>query len=143
MARQKLSRNAPCPCGSGRKYKHCCWGKAFDWVRVGQGQPAREIPLSAEALALLEGQRQRVRARQGREPDPEDLLFAGAPPPEQVGHQIAEAMKRAGLDPALVFAFEQTGLLVTEENEHLIPEQDLRVWHAAVARYRAGNPPPP
>ena len=20
----KLSRNAPCPCGSGRKYKNCC-----------------------------------------------------------------------------------------------------------------------
>jgi hypothetical protein len=20
----KLKRNAPCPCGSGRKYKHCC-----------------------------------------------------------------------------------------------------------------------
>lgn len=21
------SRNEPCPCGSGRKYKHCCAGK--------------------------------------------------------------------------------------------------------------------
>ena len=20
----KIARNAPCPCGSGRKYKHCC-----------------------------------------------------------------------------------------------------------------------
>jgi methionyl aminopeptidase len=25
--RGKPSRNAPCPCGSGRKYKHCCAGK--------------------------------------------------------------------------------------------------------------------
>ena len=24
---QTLSRNAPCPCGSGKKYKHCCLGK--------------------------------------------------------------------------------------------------------------------
>ncbi len=23
---EKTPRNAPCPCGSGRKYKHCCWG---------------------------------------------------------------------------------------------------------------------
>jgi predicted aspartyl protease len=23
-ATQKVSRNAPCPCGSGKKYKHCC-----------------------------------------------------------------------------------------------------------------------
>lgn len=25
MPRKKLSRNAPCPCGSGKKYKHCCY----------------------------------------------------------------------------------------------------------------------
>ncbi|MGI6434345.1 MAG: SEC-C metal-binding domain-containing protein [Syntrophomonadaceae bacterium] len=24
MARQKIGRNTPCPCGSGKKYKHCC-----------------------------------------------------------------------------------------------------------------------
>jgi hypothetical protein len=24
----KIGRNAPCPCGSGRKYKHCCLNKA-------------------------------------------------------------------------------------------------------------------
>ncbi|MCL2609303.1 MAG: YchJ family protein [Treponema sp.] len=23
----KVGRNDPCPCGSGRKYKHCCYGK--------------------------------------------------------------------------------------------------------------------
>lgn len=26
-AGSKLGRNAPCPCGSGRKYKNCCLGK--------------------------------------------------------------------------------------------------------------------
>lgn len=25
---QKVGRNDPCPCGSGKKYKHCCIGKA-------------------------------------------------------------------------------------------------------------------
>jgi hypothetical protein len=24
---KKIGRNAPCPCGSGKKYKHCCLGK--------------------------------------------------------------------------------------------------------------------
>ena len=24
MERKRLSRNEPCPCGSGKKYKHCC-----------------------------------------------------------------------------------------------------------------------
>jgi hypothetical protein len=51
-------------------------------------------------------------------------------------------MKRAGLDPAFIHAFEQTGLLVTEDNQHLIPEPDLRAWHAAVAEHRARNTPP-
>jgi len=23
----KVSRNDPCPCGSGKKYKSCCWSK--------------------------------------------------------------------------------------------------------------------
>ncbi len=27
-AQEGPSRNAPCPCGSGKKYKHCCMGKA-------------------------------------------------------------------------------------------------------------------
>ncbi len=25
MSPKRLSRNAPCPCGSGKKYKHCCY----------------------------------------------------------------------------------------------------------------------
>jgi hypothetical protein len=24
---EKIGRNEPCPCGSGKKYKKCCWGK--------------------------------------------------------------------------------------------------------------------
>jgi hypothetical protein len=51
-------------------------------------------------------------------------------------------MRRAGLDPALIHAFEKTGLLVTEANRHLIPEKDLQEWSAAIAEYhRQHNPP--
>jgi hypothetical protein len=58
-------------------------------------------------------------------------------PLEQARHPIAQAMKQASIDPALIHAFEQTGLLVTEDNQHLIPEQDLRTWVAAVSESRA------
>jgi tetratricopeptide (TPR) repeat protein len=27
MAKNEAGRNDPCPCGSGKKYKKCCWGK--------------------------------------------------------------------------------------------------------------------
>jgi uncharacterized protein YecA (UPF0149 family) len=26
-AEKKVGRNDPCPCGSGKKYKHCCMNK--------------------------------------------------------------------------------------------------------------------
>ena len=45
-------------------------------------------------------------------------------------------MKAAGLDPAFIYAFEKTGLLVSEENQHLIPEKDLEEWRSAVEEYR-------
>jgi len=27
VGRRKVGRNDPCPCGSGKKYKKCCWPK--------------------------------------------------------------------------------------------------------------------
>ena len=42
MKSVKTGRNDPCPCGSGKKYKHCCAGKADNsatqlaqWVLIG------------------------------------------------------------------------------------------------------------
>jgi len=29
MAQSRVSRNDPCPCGSGKKYKHCCLRKGI------------------------------------------------------------------------------------------------------------------
>jgi hypothetical protein len=54
MAGNRISRNAPCPCGSGKKFKHCCYGKDIDWG----GRPAaprlpRPRPSTAASLALL------------------------------------------------------------------------------------------
>ena len=48
---------------------------------------------------------------------------------------MVEDMKAAGLDPAYIYAFEKTGLLVTEQNQHLIPDEDLAEWGAAVEEH--------
>ncbi|OZC03845.1 SEC-C metal-binding domain-containing protein [Rubricoccus marinus] len=32
-----VARNAPCPCGSGQKYKNCCAGKSSGIGRNGAG----------------------------------------------------------------------------------------------------------
>ena len=57
------------------------------------------------------------------------------PHPERLEAMMVEGMKAAGLDPAFIYAFEQTGLLVTEQNQHLILEKDLAEWGAAIGEY--------
>jgi hypothetical protein len=137
MARKKLSRNAECPCGSGKKYKNCCYHKGFDWMEDEEGNISRSVPLSDEMAEMLDVQRQKFVDKYGREPAAHDKLFFDAPPFEHVEHEMVEAMKKAGVDPALIYAFEETGLMVSEDNQHLISDVDLAKWHEAVKEYRA------
>jgi uncharacterized protein YchJ len=46
MPHKKLSRNAPCPCGSGKRYEACCWGKGFEWVADEAGNVYRSMPMT-------------------------------------------------------------------------------------------------
>lgn len=138
MARKKLSRNSPCPCGSGMKYKHCCYGKGFDWQEDEAGTVYKNVPLSEEAVGLIEEQRRRFVAKFGRGPNPDEPIFFDAPPVEHIEAEMVQAMKKAGVDPAIIYAFEKTGgLLVTEQNQHLISEADLDAWQAAIDEYEA------
>ncbi len=59
------------------------------------------------------------------------------PTPEEFLDQSVQAMKAAGIRPEFIHAFEKTGLLVSEENQHLIDDEALREWQAAVAEYRS------
>jgi hypothetical protein len=45
MPRRKLPKNAPCPCGSGKKYKHCCYGKGFDYLEDEEGNIFRDFSI--------------------------------------------------------------------------------------------------
>src|SRR5262245_26659335 len=112
MTYQRLSGNALCPCGSGKKYKKCCWDKGFEWVEDEDGNVSRSMPMSPEVKEALEQLRQSFIAKHGREPSPDDLLFPDLPHPEHLEAMMVEDMKAAGLDPAFIYAFEKTGLLV-------------------------------
>jgi|GraSoiStandDraft_55_1057291.scaffolds.fasta_scaffold103808_3 hypothetical protein len=135
MPRKKLSRNARCPCGSGKKYKHCCYGKSFDYEEAEDGTIFKSIPMSQEMVDLLEEQRQEFIQKYGHEPGPNDPIFFDMPHPEQVEHMTVEAMKAAGLDPAIIYAYEKTGRLVTEDNQQLLSDADLAEWDAAIEEY--------
>jgi hypothetical protein len=136
MAKRKVSRNAPCPCGSGKKYKQCCLRKDFDWLEDDDGGVFKSIPLSDEMADLLEEQRQSFIAEHGREPNPDDPLFPEMPHLEHAEHHIIQAMKEAGIDPAIVYATEKTGRMVTEENQDLLSDMELDEWNAAIEEYR-------
>ncbi|MBI3222259.1 MAG: tetratricopeptide repeat protein, partial [Nitrosomonadales bacterium] len=47
MTIKKPSRNDPCPCGSGKKYKQCC-------SRLGGGQSASPAPATGEIAHALQ-----------------------------------------------------------------------------------------
>ena len=46
----KVGRNDPCPCGSGRKYKHCCLEKERGGIPLTQ-----RLMLAGVGLLLLMG----------------------------------------------------------------------------------------
>jgi hypothetical protein len=51
MYGKKVSRNAPCPCGSGKKYKHCCNGKEVgDDLGLGSGRQQPQYPIGTVAM---------------------------------------------------------------------------------------------
>ena len=93
--------------------------------------------MSDEMGEVIAEQKRKFTEKFGREPAPGDNLFFDMPPVEHAEHFIVEGMKKAGMDPAIIYAFEKTGLLVTEANEHLISDMDRAEWEAAVLEYRA------
>lgn len=136
MAPRKMPRTAPCPCGSGRIYKICCYRKGFDYVEGRGGRVHRSIPITPEMRELLEEQRNAFIAKFGREPGAGDKVFFDAPPTERLEADIVATMKKAGIDPAKIYAFEKTGRMVFADTRHLIPEKDLQEYDAAIDEYR-------
>jgi uncharacterized protein YecA (UPF0149 family) len=46
-----IGRNDPCPCGSGRKYKHCCLDKDEAALRKARAKEAEKAAKEAEKAA--------------------------------------------------------------------------------------------
>ena len=92
--------------------------------------------ITQEMTEVFHQVRQAFIDKHGREPEPDELLFTDLPHLEHLEAMMVEDMKAAGLDPAFIHAFEKTGILVSEENQHLIPEKDLDEWRSAVEEYR-------
>jgi transcriptional/translational regulatory protein YebC/TACO1 len=55
----------------------------------------------------------------------------------EVREILVHAMAEVGADPALVYAFQKTGVYVCEENEKRLPKSSLKAFDAAVDEYRS------
>ncbi len=135
MDRKEYPQNASCPCGSGETYNNCCLKKGIEYVEDEKGEVAKSIPVDAEVREVLDEQRRKFVKKFGREPGPEDKVFFDAPPLEHFEAEMVGAMKATGINPAVIYAYEKTGLLVSEENQHLIPDADLAEWEAAIEEH--------
>lgn len=62
-----------------------------------------------------------------------------------VEHQSASDLDLCdlGVDPAIIYAYEKTGRLITEENHHLLSDADLAEWNDAIEEHERKHRKPP
>lgn len=112
-------RNDPCPCGSGKKYKHCCAGRDLS------AAVSRTATLFAEAQQHLQA---------GRDPEAEALyqrILAINPRHADARHYLGMAMCLRGDFPS---GFEQLHAALALQPEDAIYHNNLAIWLEA-----AGN----
>jgi hypothetical protein len=56
---------------------------------------------------------------------------------------LVHAMADVGADPALVYAFQKTGVYVCDENEKRLPKKSLKAFDGALDEYFAALKRPP
>jgi hypothetical protein len=113
---RSASKKCPCPCGSGKKHRQCCASKSFRFSYK-DGLLHKVTPAGRDVMQALAHRRHAEKYRRA--------VIAG--------------LRVAGVDEGLVYAFEQSGYFVTDDNRRLIPETARAEWDRAVARWRSGH----
>ena len=85
---------------------------------------------------MIDESEQRFIKQFGRKPTANDPILFDKISQRQVDQALTEAFLETGLDPAYLYAYQKTGLLVWEGNLSLIPDKDIREWKATVREFR-------
>jgi len=109
------------------------------------GEAEKIIPINHETAEIIAQQKKLFREQFGRDPEPEDPLFfdPGATTPQflsdestsEVWKSLLQAAGDCGIDPAIVYAMNKTGRIVTETNLHFLADAELQEWNDAVDEY--------
>ncbi len=133
----KIKVNDPCPCGSGRKFKKCCKNKDIVWEQDEEGDFVRVIPVEGRLEALIEKLDDEIYKHFERERLPDDPLMPHSLKysDRDTERKMIEAMEKAGTNPAFIYAYKKTGILLTEEMENRAPGSLVDEWDEAVDEY--------
>jgi uncharacterized protein YchJ len=128
--------NNYCPCGSQIKYKKCCQPKGIDYFLKKNGKIVREAQMTPERRAAFEAEKQRFFEEHSRKPTEEEESVMRYSEFEEIDAVIEKELIAMGASAETIYAFEKTGILITRENEHQFPPDELKRWSAAVQEYR-------
>jgi len=73
---EKVGRNEPCPCGSGKKYKHCCLGKHEAAMRTKDTEQTENLQANDKEQGQLIQRIEKAFALLGSQQYPEAIRFA-------------------------------------------------------------------
>jgi hypothetical protein len=101
------------------------------------------VKLNQETADALRRQGEAFKKKFGREPGPEDPVFfdpdADIPQPypeEKMTQEMVTAMRRAGIDETRIYAYQKTGMMITETNYDQWSKADLAEYRQAMEEYR-------
>ena len=117
--------------GVARGNKNCCWKKSFQFVRNTDGVVHRWMPISKELRQEFDDYFDKYREKHGRDIWPDQPIFS-ATDIEQAEAGIVDAIKRAGIPPEFIYAFEKTGRIATKFNKQFITNIELEEYYDAV-----------
>lgn len=94
--------------------------------------------MSNEAAVILEKQMTEFKRFFGRNPGPHDTVFfreQAFQSPESMRQQMIDIMKEAGIDDALIFAYDKCGFILTAQNRKHTPIADEKAWEDAIKEF--------
>jgi hypothetical protein len=120
--------------------------------RIGRRKPLHpvcrgenRIPLNHETAEIIAQQKKLFREQFGREPGPDDPFFfepiAAVPnflsdeSTDEVWKSLLQAAGESGIDPAIIYAMNKTGRMVTETNLKFLTDVEIQEWNDAVDEY--------
>lgn len=148
MDKREVSGNARCPCESGKRYAKCCKKKRLKWLVASDGTFYKSIPLTKDATELVnkaEADYWRVFGRAPNKASDPLLLTKYLVSEDELARQCVEAMRVAGVRPEIIYAYQKTGLILTEQNLDLATTRDVDEWDDAIDEYfeQQEHPPEP